>query len=246
MCIAIYKPAKVNIPSKKVLKTCFKNNPDGAGFAIKNLDGLTYGYKGYMSFSAFWAAFRNYSKGREDTEMIIHFRISTHGLKDGSATHPFPISKEYKDLSALKFVSDKVMAHNGIIQEYGEPEDNKKLSDTQHFIRDILADPAIRDNLLNKAILQILSKSISTSKMIIFTSEGNALIGKFKKVNGVYFSNDSYKESLWNDSYNWHKFDKSFEELYDDDLGECELCGEDIINDDTAPYCNSCHKVIMG
>ena len=33
MCVALVKNKDIDLPSKDVLKVCFKNNPDGAGFA---------------------------------------------------------------------------------------------------------------------------------------------------------------------------------------------------------------------
>ena len=45
MCIAIYSLKGTDIPSEDILKTCFLNNPDGAGFAF-NKGGKVHIVKG--------------------------------------------------------------------------------------------------------------------------------------------------------------------------------------------------------
>ena len=34
MCVAIYKPENIQMPSLDTLKKCWEANPDGAGFAL--------------------------------------------------------------------------------------------------------------------------------------------------------------------------------------------------------------------
>ena len=44
MCIIIEKPKYAKTPSRKVLKNCWDNNPDGAGY-MYNAGGKVYIYK---------------------------------------------------------------------------------------------------------------------------------------------------------------------------------------------------------
>jgi len=54
MCIAIISESGVKLPTKKVLKRCFINNPDGAGYGIFLLDSYEWECKkGFMTFKSF-------------------------------------------------------------------------------------------------------------------------------------------------------------------------------------------------
>ena len=79
MCIAVIKEIGVEVPSKKIFKRCFTENPNGAGYGVLRDDGWNC-KKGFMSFTAFWKSFRKEHFGTEDY-LIIHFRIGTSGKK---------------------------------------------------------------------------------------------------------------------------------------------------------------------
>ena len=53
MCILVIKPKGKEMPSKKILRNCWENNPDGAGMMYVK-DGHVVIDKGYMEFSDFW------------------------------------------------------------------------------------------------------------------------------------------------------------------------------------------------
>ena len=48
MCIAIASPKNNPIPTYDILKTCFRNNDDGAGFAFNTDDNQVKIVKGFM------------------------------------------------------------------------------------------------------------------------------------------------------------------------------------------------------
>ena len=93
MCIAIYSLKGTDIPSEDILKTCFLNNPDGAGFAF-NKGGKVHIVKGFMDYKGFISAFKKYDAefGFKQRGVLIHFRIATHGGVNVGCCHPFPIS----------------------------------------------------------------------------------------------------------------------------------------------------------
>ena len=99
MCIAIYSLKGTDIPSEDILKTCFLNNPDGAGFAF-NKGGKVHIVKGFMDYKGFMAAFKKYDAefGFKQRGVLIHFRIATHGGVNVGCCHPFPISPNEKQL----------------------------------------------------------------------------------------------------------------------------------------------------
>ena len=97
MCIAIYSLKGTDIPREDILKTCFLNNPDGAGFAF-NKGGKVHIVKGFMDYKGFISAFKKYDAefGFKQRGVLIHFRIATHGGVNVGCCHPFPISSNEK------------------------------------------------------------------------------------------------------------------------------------------------------
>ena len=117
MCIAIFSQIGNEIPTDDILKTCFRNNSDGAGFAFSTDNHKVQIVKGFMDFNSFITAFHEYDKKHcfKDRGVLIHLRITTHGGTNPSNCHPFPISSNSKHLKKLKFVSNYACIHNGII-----------------------------------------------------------------------------------------------------------------------------------
>lgn len=113
MCIAIVKPAGAVI-ADDVLKTCFENNPDGAGFAYRTAHGLVV-EKGMFTWDAFIEAYRRC--GVAEVDALIHFRITTRGDDSPDNTHPFA-------------TAHGALIHNGTIFGLGERKGQGK-SDTR-------------------------------------------------------------------------------------------------------------------
>ena len=93
MCVLIYKPKGVEMPSKKVLKACFEANPHGAGFATPTSIHHS------MNFETIYKGLKCVSK---EEHCIIHFRLATHGSIRLRNCHPFKID-------------DICFAHNGVL-----------------------------------------------------------------------------------------------------------------------------------
>ena len=260
MCIAIYKPIGVDFPSKKRLKTCFRNNPHGAGFMVAS-DGKVIIHKGFMEFSNFWTALRESRAEYGDTSAyVMHFRISTQGGVRADGCHPFPLSAEMGELRKLDTECDIGIAHNGIISltsGFGKVD----YSDTMKFITDYLS-LIIKDRgyFKDDDTLELIDR-LCGSRLAILDSRGHCeLIGKgWELVDGVWYSNNSYMESAvkttsyFPDIYNWGKSRTPWWEeyevaepydeyltvngLYEFPIGECP-CFE--IGD--ASYCDLCTR----
>jgi len=175
MCIAIVKPKDKIIP-KEVLQTCFENNPDGCGFAYVQ-DGNVYIQKFLNDFEAFYTA---YSQVETISNMLIHFRIKTHGDISLENCHPFVLN----DRMAL--------IHNGIISGYG---DKQTKSDTRDFIDKVLSQISHK-MWKNPAFRQLVGDAIGYSKLGILDDKGNCYIineAKGKWDDGVWYSNSSYE-----------------------------------------------------
>jgi predicted glutamine amidotransferase len=200
MCIIVAKPAGVKMPDMKIIENCFSNNPDGAGI-MYNRGGKVYGFKGFMSIEAFKAKLAQLEKkfGKlTKLNIVMHFRITTHGGSIAANTHPFPVVSSYKDMRELEWVSDLGMAHNGIIGCVDRHIDIKKenVSDTMVFIKRIVKPIASMTNIMkSKKLLETIWLA-SDSKLAFLDGAGNLkVLGDFVFENGVYYSNTTYSHA---------------------------------------------------
>jgi hypothetical protein len=227
MCIAIYKPAGVQI-SKAVLKNCWNNNPDGAGFMFAR-KGLLHVHKGFMHFKDFWKAFNDASGNKASkANMVIHFRITSHGATNRANTHPHIINEN------LAFV------HNGIIDAVDVPPKGRK-SDTVIFNETILRKlPA--DFLGCDGITEMITLLVGYSRLIFLDNFGEATIindqlGEYDL--GCWFSNTSYRpdkkkkhagftqaDDYWDNFWQFNDFESGRDENLAELYPQCELCGE--------------------
>ena len=123
MCLLVMQEQNTTIEDKN-LKNAYDSNPDGVGYSFINSNNkiMTKKYRDYKKFlSAYQGDIKEFGNS---SPFLLHFRLATHGQSEGTFNvHPFKVSK------------DTVFAHNGIISDV---DDDKKLSDTQVFNRDIL------------------------------------------------------------------------------------------------------------
>lgn len=205
MCIAIACPKGIAIPDEKILKNCFENNPDGAGFAY-NLNGRVVIKKGFMKEKDFIQAIQEHDKRYNLTRrgVLIHTRITTQGGTNQAMTHPFPIVGDEGALKKIEYVSDYAIIHNGIISLCTGYEYKKEssMSDTALFVRDYLTRISTNENWFNnKANMELIEKLID-SKMAILNADGDILMTSgFTLDEGIYYSNTSYKDNYFRKSY---------------------------------------------
>lgn len=201
MCVIVYKNETAKMPSKKILKQCFNNNPDGAGFMYAK-DGKVYIEKGFMTFAQFWKGLSTTRKKVGDNiPYVLHFRITTQAGVRPDCTHPFPLSKNMDDLRKLSTTAEIGVAHNGIITltsgGYGYYSYAKTVTynDTMEFITDYLS-LIIKDKKFyeDEDTVKLIAK-LCESRLAILDGDGHCqLIGTgWIMDNDVVYSNDSYK-----------------------------------------------------
>lgn len=176
MCIAIVKPKDKIIP-KEVLRTCAEANPDGMGFAYCKGNTI-YMYKNLNDFEKFY---EKYAEVETTSNMLIHFRIATHGNVEINNCHPFVLNKRM------------VLIHNGIISGYGSKTENK--SDTKDFIEKVIGNISYKQ-WDNPSFRQLVGEAIGYSKFGILDVTGKYFIINEHKGfwdDGVWYSNKSYK-----------------------------------------------------
>jgi len=194
MCIAIVSESGVKLPTKKVLKRCFENNPDGAGYGVYLAEEKWECKKGFETWNSFWKAFKQENYSKDDT-VIIHFRIGTSGKKGKKnqnnhpdCTHPFPITDNEADLMQHHFVADNILMHNGTC---GKGKDD--LSDTMLAIINYV-DPLL-PYIDSDKMFNILEKCIgNTSRWFITKGKYTWMIGDWEKDKdtGIWYSNKGY------------------------------------------------------
>jgi hypothetical protein len=201
MCIIACKPYGISTIDHELLKRCFENNPDGAGFAfcVKGDKAVRY-RKGFMSFKAFQTSLDKLVLSRynlADVQLLLHYRITTHGGTRQENTHPFPISASEDKLQALKGRTDVICAMNGIVS-VDIPKDST-MSDTMHFIKESLSFPkSLRSDFYKaKHFPEWIAKT--GAKWAFMDTENIHTFGTFNVSEGWTYSNYSYEDySVWN------------------------------------------------
>lgn len=177
MCIAIVKPAKVEIATER-LEICFHNNPDGAGIAYYDDYGKLKIQKGFFKFNKF---LRAYNKVKENRKMLIHFRIKTVGDKNAANCHPFNIG------------GNSALVHNGTITSIKVEKERSDSSTLSSWLSELnQKHPGFA---LETATLQILESLIKPSRVAIMTPMRFILLNKeaWKEDEGCFYSNDGFK-----------------------------------------------------
>ena len=199
MCIAITSPVGTDIPNDDILRNCFQNNNNGAGFCFNTDNNQVQIVKGFMDFESFITALHKYDEKYcfKNRGVLIHFRITTHGGTSQSNCHPFPISNNPKHLKKTRFVSNYACVHNGIISLTADRKSD--LSDTMLFIKDYLSKiSGNRGWFHNPKNIELIEMLID-SKMAILNGNGEIIStsGFHKAEDGNYYSNTSYKTSYF-------------------------------------------------
>lgn len=190
MCIIIGKPLNVPLPSDEVLETCARKNRDGIGMAWTHNNHVRI-KKDFLDVDALKAFLRDNIVPAQ--ACIIHFRIATAGVVDEGNRHPFPLTRKRKRLRALESVTDMAVAHNGTLSDLTS---HKKYSDTMLFVREVLSDPVIRNNIMAPPIQELISGYLGYSKLAILDRSGRILrFGTFETDSGLFYSNSGFKDS---------------------------------------------------
>tara|TARA_Y100000310_G_scaffold318374_1_gene372330 strand:+ start:1715 stop:2503 length:789 start_codon:yes stop_codon:yes gene_type:complete len=180
MCIAVYQPKGKKL-SKEKFHECFSRNPDGFGLMFakggkihiyKTLDDVERAYSVYS---------RLHKREARGKNMVLHFRIATHGSVNKKNCHPFRINERL------------ALVHNGVISAV-DTHKYKDMSDTRVFAKEILAKlPPFFE--WDEPIMRLIEEFIGRSKLIIMDSAGMAHIvneGMGEWVDGMWFSNSSH------------------------------------------------------
>ena len=217
MCIIVAKRKGIELPTKEILKNCFNYISDGAGIMF-NDGNQVFIEKGFMDFNSFYSRLEALDKefNLVNSDLALHFRISTSGNVDQGNCHPYPISTETSQLRNLSLVTDIGMAHNGVIRKH-IPETRSILNDTQTFIKNFVYNmySSNKEFLTVGANIKALEEEAG-SKLCFITKDNMYIIGKFiEETNGILYSNDTYLSYDYGWGYEDYSVDFDYFDMFD-------------------------------
>jgi len=170
-------------------------------------NGVLHSHKEMKNFNNFYDRYLKIRTKNQESRIVLHFRISTHGKVNKTNCHPF-------------FVNDKLgFVHNGIIN--GVPY-STEYSDTYMFNKAILQK--MPSNFIKyEGTLLLIEEFISYSKLVFLDNKNNyTIIGEDKGVwdNGNWFSNTTYKDYDYYDFGGKKVYKKKTTDVFDDEAPE--------------------------
>ena len=181
MCVIIYVPKNSDITNEELLEAWI-TNPDGAGFSIQK-DNKVHFERGFMNFNEYEEAIRPYIG---ETNLLLHFRISTSKTINRIQTHPY----KKGNVTLLKGDTEKpIICMNGVITGQTEYEG---CNDTMSYI----IDHQEAFSVINQDILNIIEAETG-AKWAVMTPTETILSSKFQEHNGNYYSNMNHKYTVY-------------------------------------------------
>lgn len=166
MCVIIYKPKGVKMPSIELLDKAHIRNPHGCGLVSPSAF-----YKG-LSYDVFKKLFKKCS---ENEPLLIHFRYATHGSVKRSNSHPFVDDK-----------SGVIFMHNGVLSGIRVHDDK---TDSEIAFKEVLVPIIERYGLGSAEFKSAAQRIIGSSKFAFMDGDNVLLMGDYIKSGGLYFSN---------------------------------------------------------
>lgn len=195
MCILIVKPCGAQFPAEDAIITSVRNNPDG--FSLAYSEGGKLVTRRSMDPARFVSLYRKLvaTLDPEDTAMILHARIATHGAVGLRNCHCW---KSFAGTDA-----EMAFAHNGILSVPARDG----MTDSETFLRDYYEPSYLRGGWA--AATDVIRRKIGTSKFAFIDRSGDVrTFGHFINEGGCLYSNSSYQNSRFArfaDPRNWDK-----------------------------------------
>ena len=204
MCIIVAKPAGTSIPLTETFDNCATSNKDGIGFAYNKTGEKPTITKGFKDVPMLLKMLEMHKVTKEHN-LVIHFRLATHGKKDQGNCHPFPLSQSFEHMRELDCTCDCAVAHNGVFSSMPQSPEH---SDTMKFVGGILASPEVINNLDSKPIKELVRGYCGfSSKLAFLRPQGITLIGDFELSDGVHYSNKQFESWGYRGGrHNWNEY----------------------------------------
>lgn len=197
MCLIIANPGCKPVPEKHITSAHFTND-DGFGIMWAENDQLKI-IRGMFNIETIKVLFARAE--RKGLPYVAHFRMATHGTKDGNNCHPFRVSEDFGGIG---------MVHNGVLS--GSEWRTTGKSDTALLVDRLskhIADSEISPwDLFEKQtppVLERYGSSIGSDKLVFMCGSGaiNIVNEKYGDwLEEVWYSN-TYSIQDWGSSYGW-------------------------------------------
>ena len=251
MCIAIANGRKTTL-KKQWIKNSWDNNGDGAGIMWLNKDNKLEFFKELKSFDTYYQKYIEVRQNFPKSNLLLHFRISTHGKINETNCHPFVVSDE------VGFI------HNGMIHQV---ERNVDYSDTYMF-NELILKKLPKGFQHCEATKELLESYIDSSKLVFLDTNNTFSIVNEQAghwVNDCWFSNTSYQKvndwydfggkkvkkstNLYGSAYGnewsggWSR--STWQSSINQSSGEtCQECGVQLLEGEKY-LCQDCHEEMM-
>ena len=228
MCVILTCDANRR-PTAETIETCWRANPDGAGYAYATGSEVVIS-KGYMTLSDFELALLHVP---EDAPLILHFRIGTSGGCGPEVTHPYPVTSDIAVLHALDVECPVAIAHNGVLPY--ATDDAAGVSDTVTYIQTVVSRVARNRPVRDQGGL---CKSSKARRALRRTSQGSrlALIDAAGHLLRIGDGWETVTPGLYASNGSWRPLKAHYASLYDS-FGYFD-CGADCYEMPT--YCYGC------
>ena len=220
------------MPKSSMLKNAEQTNRDGGGFAYVK-DGLVHWEKGLHVTAKYVEKYVKRNKLTKVNNLIVHFRIGTHGENNDMLCHPFPLglrkNGQAVENSTRGVTSEAVMFHNGVWHEYDEYAVKLAFnSDTIRIPDGDMSDSSIMAWCASHKGINFLE--FTGEKVIVLTPNGTVRYGSgWVIVDKVKCSNDNFEPETWTysggyGSMTWSAKDKKMikENSIDTEAGNAE------------------------
>ena len=180
MCIIIVANKNKKIPNEHI-KLASELNCDGFGISA-SVNNKLFVYKSISINSDDIIKLYNSIRQVATGDIVLHFRLATHGDISDKLCHPFYVNK------------DLVMFHNGVIRDNisGYNEHNKNESDTKAFVNNVLKNFK-KGFQNNETIMNMISETVGEyNKLCFLNNTGNTTYtssSKWVEYNGILYSN---------------------------------------------------------
>jgi hypothetical protein len=226
MCTIWVKEAGTEMPDnwKTIVKRLARKNRDGNGLMWSGNynSSVVHAHKGLMNETKLVDAI----EAIEDVtnkHLAIHCRISTHGKKDETMTHPFPVARNLEQTKMIDYTSKAAIAHNGILSDFGDVLSDD-CSDSAHFanfLSYLNLDELLKDE---SELMLYVAEIVGHSKVILIYKGTLFYFGPWVKDEdypGSAFSNRDYIETTYAPPSNatggvasWEYRNKRYENAY--------------------------------
>ena len=207
MCIIIVANKNKKIPNEHI-KLASELNCDGFGMSA-SVNNKLFVYKSISMNSDDIIRLYNSIRQVATGDIVLHFRLATHGDVSDKLCHPFYVNK------------DLVMFHNGVMRDSvsGYNGHNKNESDTKAFVNNVLKNFK-KGFQNNETIMNIINETLGEyNKLCFLDNTGKTTYtssSKWVEYNGILYSNpDIFYEGINYRYINPATMEYTTEDFYD-------------------------------